>query len=115
MLVDCPAVTPFARPDGVIVAALVSVEIQLTEFVMFEVDPSLEVPTAVNCRVLPAAIESLFGVTAIETSVAWLAVWFVWLPAQLAMSTTASISRKSVNPSSNRLLTAELHFHWNGC
>jgi hypothetical protein len=58
MLVDCPAVTPFARPDGVIVTALVSVEIQLTEFVMFDFDPLLEVPTAVNCSVLPAAIES---------------------------------------------------------
>jgi hypothetical protein len=41
MVVDCPAVTPFARPATLIVAAVVFDEAQATEFVMFELDPLL--------------------------------------------------------------------------
>ena len=53
-----------------IVAAAVLDEAQVTELVMFDVDPLLNVPVAVNCSVLPAATEEFAGVTLIETSVA---------------------------------------------
>jgi hypothetical protein len=58
----------------VIVAAAVLDDAQVTVLVMFDVDPLLNVPVAVNCSVLPAATEEFAGVTAIEVSVAVLVV-----------------------------------------
>jgi hypothetical protein len=52
-----------------IVATVVAEELQLTDVVRFCVLPSLYVPVAVNCRVVPATIEGLVGVTASEVSV----------------------------------------------
>jgi hypothetical protein len=63
-----PAVTAVARP-ALMVATVVLVEVQETVLVRFCVVPSLYVPVAVNCRVVPFAIEVLAGVTAMETSV----------------------------------------------
>jgi hypothetical protein len=63
-----PAVTAVARP-ALMVATVVLVEVQETVLVRFCVVPSLYVPVAVNCRVVPFAIEALAGVTAMETSV----------------------------------------------
>jgi hypothetical protein len=48
MVVDCPPVTPLARPAELIVAAVAFDEAQVTELVMFEVVPLLKVPVAVN-------------------------------------------------------------------
>jgi len=64
-----PAAIPVAKPLAVIVAAAGVLEVQATLAVRFCVEPSVNVPVAVNCTVSPAAIDGLTGVTAIETSV----------------------------------------------
>jgi hypothetical protein len=68
-VVDWLAVTPVASPAALIVAAVVFVEAQVTVLVMFEVDPSLNVPVAVNWRVPADGTEEFAGVTVIEVSV----------------------------------------------
>ena len=65
-----PAFTPVAKPAALIVATVVSDELQVTEPVKFCVELSLNVPVAVNCCVLPAGIDGFAGVTAIDDSVA---------------------------------------------
>jgi hypothetical protein len=65
-----PDFTPVARPAALIVAIVVSDELQVTEFVRFCVELSLNVPVAVNCCVFPAGIDGFAGVTAIDDSVA---------------------------------------------
>jgi hypothetical protein len=67
-MVALPAPTPVAKPALVIVVAAVFVEVQVTELVRFREPPSLKNPVAVNCCVVPLAIEALAGVTVIETS-----------------------------------------------
>jgi hypothetical protein len=52
------------------VTTLVVCEVQVTEPVKFCVELSEKVPVAVNCSVLPFAIEGFAGVTATDTSVA---------------------------------------------
>lgn len=47
-IVETPVPTPFARPPLEIVATLVVSDTQVTEFVMFCVEPSLYVPVAAN-------------------------------------------------------------------
>lgn len=84
-MLDCPDVTPLARPAVVIVAAFVFDEAQVTELVMSDVDWSLKCPVAVNCIVLPTATEEFAGVTAIETSVTVVLPDF---PEQLPSTTT---------------------------
>jgi hypothetical protein len=68
-IVVLPGTTPVARPLTVIVATAVFVEVQVTELVRFCVLPSLKVPVAVNCCVVPAAIEEFAGVTASDANV----------------------------------------------
>jgi hypothetical protein len=65
-----PTAIPVANPAVLIVATPVAEEAQLTELVMFCVLPSEYVPVAVNCSVVPAAIDGFAGVTAIETRLA---------------------------------------------
>jgi hypothetical protein len=65
-----PAATPVANPLAVIVTTPVVCELQVTELVKFCVELSENVPVAVNCSVLPFAIEGFAGVTAIDISVA---------------------------------------------
>jgi hypothetical protein len=65
-----PVPTPVANPPAVIVAMLVVCELQVTDPVKFCVELSENVPVAVNCFVVPFAIEGFAGVTAIDTSVA---------------------------------------------
>ena len=65
-----PVATPVANPPAVMVTTLVVCEVQVTEPVKFCVELSEKVPVAVNCSVLPFAIEGFAGVTAIDTSVA---------------------------------------------
>jgi hypothetical protein len=50
---DVPAATPVARPEVEMVAVAVVPEAQVTVAVMSEVEPSLNVPVAVNCCVAP--------------------------------------------------------------
>jgi len=65
-----PVATPVANPPAVIVTTPVDCELQVTELVKFCVELSENVPVAVNCSVLPFAIEGFAGVTATDTNVA---------------------------------------------
>lgn len=68
---DAPAARPLL-PDALeIVAMAVFDEVQITELVRSCVLESEKVPIAVNCWVVPFAIDGLVGVTAIETKVAF--------------------------------------------
>jgi len=67
-IVDVPTATPVARPPAAIVATEVADELQLAVLVRFWVLPSLYVPVAVNCWVVPAAIDGLAGLIEIEVS-----------------------------------------------
>jgi hypothetical protein len=65
-----PVDTPVAKPPAVIVATEGVAEAHVTLPVRFCVELSLYVPVAVNCCVVPLAIDGLAGVTAIDCSVA---------------------------------------------
>ena len=64
-----PYETPDTKPPSDTVATVVSSEDQLTEPVMFFVLPSLYVPVAVICLVLPTATDGVTGVTVTLLSV----------------------------------------------
>src|SRR6185437_13818669 len=68
------AATTVASPPAVIVATEVVAEFHVTEPVMFETPPSLNVPVAVNCCVNPFAPVGFAGVTAIDCRAAGPAV-----------------------------------------
>lgn len=65
-----PVATPVARPAAVIFATFGAELAQVAEFVRFCVLPSLKVPVAVNCTLVPLAIEEVVALTAIDCSVA---------------------------------------------
>jgi hypothetical protein len=70
-MVVLPPATPVAKPElALMLATEVSEESQATAEVMISVLPSEYVPVAVNCREVPAAIERLDGVTAMDFRVA---------------------------------------------
>jgi hypothetical protein len=95
IVVDWLAVTPFASPEALIVAAVAFDETHVTVLVMFEVDPSPNVPVAVNWSVPAAGTEEFAGVTVIEVSVSEVTEWLPVVPAQLAKSTNAKNSDKA--------------------
>src|SRR5277367_5122416 len=70
LIVEVPTPAPVARPAVVIVAVVVVPEDQVTLDVRFCVEPSLNVPVAVNCCVAPLVIDGFAGATAIDCSVA---------------------------------------------
>jgi hypothetical protein len=70
VMVAVPCATLVARPVGVMVATAGVLELHCREPLMFCVLPSLNVPVAVNCCVIPSGRVGIAGVTAIETSVA---------------------------------------------
>jgi hypothetical protein len=70
VIVDEPFATPVAKPPLLIVAIEVADEVQVTLLVRFCVVWLVYVPVAVNCWVLPAAIDGDAGVTAIEVNTA---------------------------------------------
>src|ERR1700733_12704487 len=70
VIVEVPTPAPVARPAALIVAVVVVPDDQLTFDVRLCVEPSLNVPVAVNCCVAPLAIDGFAGVTAIDCSVA---------------------------------------------
>jgi hypothetical protein len=65
-----PVATPVANPPAVIVTTPVVCEVHVAVLVKFCVELSEKVPVAVNCSVVPFAIEGFAGVTATDTSVA---------------------------------------------
>jgi hypothetical protein len=64
-----PTPWPVNRPAVLIVATCVKEELQVTLLVMSAVLPSLYVPTAAYCCVLPTATYAFCGATDIETGV----------------------------------------------
>src|ERR1700733_7231650 len=70
VIVEVPTPAPVARPAALIVAVVVVPDDQLTFDVRLCVEPSLNVPVAVNCCVAPLPIDGFAGVTAIDCSVA---------------------------------------------
>src|SRR5277367_2922209 len=70
VMVEVPTPAPEAKPTALIVAVAVVPDDQVTLDVRFCVEPSLNVPMAVNCCVAPLVIEGFAGVTAIDCNVA---------------------------------------------
>lgn len=65
-----PVATPVARPAAVIFPTVGAELAQVAVFVRFCVLPSLKVPVAVNCTLVPLAIEELMALTLIDCGVA---------------------------------------------
>lgn len=65
-----PVFRAVTKPPALIVATDIAPEVQVVDAVTSCVLPSENVPVAVNCLVVPAAIEMLAGVTEREESVA---------------------------------------------
>ena len=65
-----PVATPVARPVAVIFATFAAELAHVAVFVRFCVLPSLNVPVAVNCTLVPLAIEELMALTVIDCRVA---------------------------------------------
>ena len=63
VMVAVPAVTPVARPLLLTVATEGLGEFQVTDSVILRVDPSENVPVAVNCWLTPTGTVRLLGVT----------------------------------------------------
>jgi hypothetical protein len=70
VIIVLPGATAVARPAVEMVAVAVMLEAQVTDAVMSLVVASLYVAVAVNCWVVPFAIDMFVGVIAIELSVA---------------------------------------------
>ncbi len=70
VIVAVPCSLLVTMPELDTVAALVLEELQVTELVRFWLLPSVNVPVAVNCTVVPSASDVFAGETASETSAA---------------------------------------------
>ena len=70
VICELPTPAPVAKPAAVIIATDVVPDAHVAWLVRFCVLVSEYVPVAVNCSVVPFAIDGLTGVTAIDTSVA---------------------------------------------
>jgi hypothetical protein len=68
IIVADPTAAPLARPVAFTVATPVLEDVQLTEDVRSLVLPSVNVPVALNCSVVPRAIAGLAGLTARDAS-----------------------------------------------
>jgi hypothetical protein len=100
VMVELPTPVPVATPVLTIVATVVKDELQLTALVRVCVLPSLYVPVAVNCWLVPFAIETVTGLTAMATSsgaVTATAVELVIAP-ELALMLAAPIAVPMTSP-----------------
>src|SRR5258707_6426238 len=68
MLLD-PMAAPVARPAAVMLTVAGFEEAQGALFVRFCVLPSLNVPVAVNCQLVPLAMEELFSLMLVDCNV----------------------------------------------
>ena len=96
-----PFATAVASPTALMVATAVVVDVHVTELLKFCLLPSLYVPVAVNCCVVPAGTDGFAGVTAIDTSVGGVTVnvvdppiepsvaWIVALPVDIPVANPA--------------------------
>ena len=69
-----PDANPFASPRESIAATLLLDDVHETRLVTFQVDPSLNVPVALNCCAAPAVITLLDELIAMDTRVALVTV-----------------------------------------
>jgi hypothetical protein len=85
-----PATTPVARPELLTVAMEVLLEVHVALLVTSRVEPSLYLPVAVNCCVLPAGTEAEEGVSWREVGTGGVTVsWAVALtPLRVAVRVT---------------------------
>ena len=74
-----------------IVATPVVLELHCTVFVMFWLLPSVKVPVAVNCWVVPSGICGIAGVMATETSAAGVTVKVVMPLVKPAVAVTLAL------------------------
>jgi len=102
VMVVVPTATAVAKPATLMVATAGVAESQLAVEVRFLVLPSLYVPVALNCWVVPAVMEGLDGVTAIETSVT--AGGVVPPDDELPPQPTNRLTPSSRNDSNNRFI-----------
>ena len=109
MVADATA-PPVANPPAVMLAVLLFDELQVTELVRLLVLPSVYVPVAVNCCVVPSAIDGLTGVTAIETSAAAVTVKVVEpvTPPDAALIVVAPVATVFANPAAEIVATPVL-------
>src|ERR1700759_3315260 len=70
VMVVLPAATAVVKPDALIVATAVALDVQVTEEVRSWVEPSDSVPMAWNCAEVPLTSVMLGGSRLIETRVA---------------------------------------------
>jgi len=89
-MVALPGAAPFAKPLLLMVATVPSDEIHVTVLVMSWLDPSLNVPVAVNCWGTPAGTVALLGLTAIavRTALVMVTVLLLLIVAVLAEMVT---------------------------
>ena len=66
-IVALPAATAVAKPDAVMLATAVLVELQVAEPVRSWLLPSLNIPVAVNCCVAPGLMFAFAGVMEMDT------------------------------------------------
>lgn len=77
-MVTTPVATEVAMPVAPMVATAGADEVHVTDDVRFCVVPSVKVPVAVNCSIVPSGIDTLPGATEIEVRIADVTVRFVW-------------------------------------
>src|SRR5713101_3608375 len=96
-------------------AIFVALELHTTDVVTSSVPPSVYVPTALNCSVVPSATEAFAGVTASETNAAAATVRVVepvTLPdvALMVVVPVPTLAAKPVWPIVATLIADELQF-----
>jgi hypothetical protein len=110
VIVDEPAIRPVARPDALIVATAVLDEVHTTWPVTSAVDPSVKVPVAVNCWVVPSAIVGLAGVTAIDVTTTGVTVSVVVPPMSPSVAVIVETPVASVDARTVALTVATVVF-----
>jgi len=106
-----PIPAPVAKPNVLTVAAAELEEAQVTEFVMVCVLPSLNVPVAVNCSVVPLAIEALGALMVMDCSTAVVtvsAIVFDVTPLCVALIAVVPTLFAVTRPDALTVATAEL-------
>lgn len=94
-----PEITPEANPVGLTLATAGLVEIQVTNVVILELIPPLNVPVAVNCSCVPALMDAAGGVTVMADNPDSVPVPLKAADCGLfvALSTTVSVPVRSPN------------------
>jgi len=71
VMVVVPSALPRTEPEAATLATPVPDEAQVTEFVIFSVDPSEKFPLAVSCSDSPTGTDDGLGVTVMPSKAAW--------------------------------------------